>query len=36
MTLEVSDFIPGLLEDKDKNIKVADGHHATAKKGKYE
>ena len=37
MTPEVSDFIPGLLEDTDKHIAVADGHHATAKqKDKYE
>ena len=25
------DFIPGLLEDTDKYIEVADGHHITAK-----
>ena len=31
MTPEVSDFIPGLLEDTDKHIEVADGHHVTAK-----
>ena len=31
MTPEVSDFIPGLLEDTDKYIEVADGHHVTAK-----
>ena len=31
MTPEVSDFIPGSLEDTDKYIKVADGHHVTAK-----
>ena len=31
MTPEVSDFIPGLLEDIDKHIEVADGHHITAK-----
>ena len=31
MTPEVSDFIPGLLEDKDKHIEVADGHYVTAK-----
>ena len=31
MTPEVSDFIPGSLEDTDKHIEVADGHHATAK-----
>ena len=32
MTPEVSDFIPGTLEDTDKCIEVADGHHVTAKK----
>ena len=31
MTPEVSDFIPGLLEDMDRHIEVADGHHVTAK-----
>ena len=31
MTPEVSDFIPGSLEDMDKYIEVADGHHVTAK-----
>ena len=31
MTPEVSDFVPGLLEDTDKHIKVLDGHNATAK-----
>ena len=31
MTPEVKDFIPGTLEDTDKNIEVADGHHVTAK-----
>ena len=32
---EVSDFIPGSLEDTDKHIEVEDGHHVTAKqKGK--
>ena len=31
MTPEVSDFIPGTLEDTDKYIEVADGHHVTAK-----
>ena len=37
MTPEVSDFIPGSLEDTDKNIEVADRHHVTAKKkDKYE
>ena len=32
MKPEVSDFIPGSLEDTDKHIEVADGHHVTAKK----
>ena len=27
MTPEVTDFIPGSLEDTDKFIEVADGHH---------
>ena len=31
MTSEISDFIPGSLEDTDKHIEVADGHHLTAK-----
>ena len=31
MIPEVSDFIPGSLEDTDKHIEVADGHHITAK-----
>ena len=31
MTPEVSDFIPGTLEDTDKYIEVVDGHHVTAK-----
>ena len=31
-TPEVSDFIPGSLDDTDKYIEVADGHHFTAKK----
>ena len=31
MTPEVSDFIPGTLEDTDKCIEVADGHHVTVK-----
>ena len=30
-TPEVSDFIPGTLEDTDKYIEVADRHHVTAK-----
>ena len=32
MKPEVSDFIPGSLEDVDKNIEVADGHQITTKK----
>ena len=32
MTPEVSDFIPGSLEDTDKYIEVADGHYVTAKR----
>ena len=32
MTPEVTDFILGSLEDTDKFIEVADGHHVTAKK----
>ena len=31
MTPEVLDFIPVSLEDTDKYIEVADGHHVTAK-----
>ena len=31
MAPEVSDFIPGSLEDTDKYIEVVDGHHVTAK-----
>ena len=31
MTPEVSGYIPGSLEDTDKYIEVADGHHITAK-----
>ena len=31
MTPEVSDFIPGQLEDTDKRIEAADGHHVTSK-----
>ena len=31
MTPEVTDFIPGTLEDTDKFIEVADGHHVTSK-----
>ena len=37
MKPEVSYFIPGSLEDTDKHIEVADGHHVTAKeKDEYE
>ena len=35
MAPEVSDFIPGSLEEMNKHIEVTDGHHATEKKGKY-
>ena len=31
MTPEASDFIPGSLDDTDKHIEVADGHHIKAK-----
>ena len=31
MTSEVSDFIPGTLEDTDKYIEVSDGHHVAVK-----
>ena len=31
MSPEVTDFIPGSLEDTEKFIEVADGHHVTAK-----
>ena len=31
MTPEVSDFIPGSLEDTDKHIEFADGHDVTEK-----
>ena len=31
MTPEVTDFIPGSLENTDKFIEVADRHHVTAK-----
>ena len=34
MTPQVSDFIPGSLDNTDEHIEVADGHHVTAgKKG---
>ena len=33
ITPEVSCFIPVSLEDTDKHIKVADGHHVMKKKG---
>ena len=32
MISEDSDFIPGSLEDADKHIEDADGHHVTAKR----
>ena len=32
MMPQVSNFIPDSLEDTDKNIEVADGHHVVAKK----
>ena len=35
MTPEVSDFIPGTLEDTDKYIEVAYGHHVTEKQKGY-
>ena len=31
MMPQVSDFVPGTLEDKDKHIEVLDGHHIVAK-----
>ena len=31
MTPEVTDFIPGSLEDTYKFIEIVDGHHVTAK-----
>ena len=31
MTPEVTDFIPGSLEDTDEFIEVADGHHIMVK-----
>ena len=31
ITPQVSDFIPGLLENTDKHIEVADGHHVKSK-----
>ena len=34
MTPQVSDFIPGSLEDTDKYIEVAGGHNVTKKKDK--
>ena len=32
ITPDVSVFIPGSLEDTDKHIEVADGHHVTSRK----
>ena len=34
MTPEVSDFIPGSLEDTDKNTEVAYGHHVMSRQKK--
>ena len=31
MTPEISDFVPGTLEDTDKYNDIANGHHVTAK-----
>ena len=31
MTPEVTDVSPGSLEDMDKFVEVADGHHVTTK-----
>ena len=31
MMPEISYFVPGSLEDTDKHIEVADGHHVMAK-----
>ena len=31
MTSDILDFIPGLLEDTDEHIEVADRHHVTTK-----
>ena len=36
MTLEDSDFIPGQLEDMEKQIEAADGNHVTSKKGQVQ
>ena len=35
MTPEVTDFVPGSLEDTYKFIEVADGHHVTARKKRF-
>ena len=35
MTPLVSDFIPGLLDDPDKHIEVADGHQFPAKQKRH-
>ena len=32
MKTQVQDFISGSLEDMDKYIEIADGHHVTAKR----
>ena len=34
MAPQISDFIPGSLEDTDKHIDVADGNHFLAKQKK--
>ena len=31
ITPQVSDFIPGFIDNTDKHIEVADGHHVTSK-----
>ena len=36
MTTNVSDSIPGSLQDTNKHIEVADGHHVTAKKSQVQ
>ena len=36
MTPDISDFIPSLLYETDRNIEVADIYHFTKKYGKYE
>ena len=36
MTPEVSDFVPGTLEDTNEYIEVVDGNHVTAKKSQLQ